>query len=101
MPTSPSFRLHLHLLPVGRRLDFSVRAGLFADIYRRCNQGNWQCLAYNAHSPFVDHAPLAPDALPEYRIRYRNALGQLTATSPIQQVHPVGLPAGPSWISLR
>lgn len=98
-PTLPP-DLQLHLVPAGRRLEFTTDAGCVAFVYRRCQQEDWQCVARNAHSPFLDTTVLAPGAAPQYVVRYHNAAGQPLATTAVVQSHPVAMPARTSWINL-
>lgn len=92
--------LQLHLVPAGRRLDFTPVSGCFAYVYRRCQQEGWQCIARNACSPFLDTDILPLGTAPEYVIQYQNKAGALAGASPIVQAHPVAMPAGPSWVNL-
>ncbi|MBX0289065.1 hypothetical protein K3G63_01370 [Hymenobacter sp. HSC-4F20] len=99
LPLLPS-SLQLHLVPAGRRLDFITASGSFAYVYRRCCPQDWQCVANNARSPFLDTSHLAPEAAPEYLILFRDAAGTTVGATSVVQAHPSGLPARPSWISL-
>ncbi|UOQ77691.1 hypothetical protein MUN84_03175 [Hymenobacter sp. 5516J-16] len=96
-----TFPLHLHLVPAGRRLDFTIKAGSFAYVYRRQANQEWKCVARNACSPFLDTSVLEPEAAPEYVIRYRDASGATLGVTSVVQAHPVGFPARPNWVSLR
>jgi hypothetical protein len=101
MRTLPSsLFLQLHLVPAGRRLDFEAPAGHYAYIYRRCQGQEWECVAQNARSPFLDLSPLDAKAVPEYMVRYRNANGATTANSSVVCADPAQLPCGISWISV-
>ncbi|WP_162910470.1 hypothetical protein [Hymenobacter oligotrophus] len=92
--------MHLHLVPAGRRLDFEITPGNYAYVYRRCRNQQWQCVAQNACSPYLDKAPIDPQAAPEYVVRYRNAAGTVTAATPVVRADPAGLPGGPNWTNL-
>lgn len=92
--------LQLHLVPAGRRLDFTTANGCFAYVYRRCRAQGWQCVANNARSPYLDTTHLDSEAAPEYLIRFRDAAGAIVGATGVVQAHPIGLPARPSWISL-
>ena len=97
----PAAPLQLHLVPAGRRLDFSTAPGQYAYIYRRSKQQHdWQCVAHNACSPYFDrgHQPGA-DTL-EYCIHYRDANGTVTARTPVVQAAPARLPARIGWLNL-
>ncbi|RPD47852.1 hypothetical protein DNI29_10470 [Hymenobacter sediminis] len=93
--------LQLHLVPAGRRLDFTPAPGCFAYVYRRCQLEGWQCIAQNARSPFLDTSALPLGTAPEYVVQYQNGAGALMGATPIVQAHPLALPVGPSWVSLR
>ncbi|GAB2794066.1 hypothetical protein HNQ93_003828 [Hymenobacter luteus] len=92
--------LQLHLVPAGRRLEFTTKAGCFAFVYRRCQQEDWQCVACNARSPFLDMAVLPPGAAPQYVVRYHNAAGAPLGATAMVQSHPVAMPVRTSWINL-
>ena len=93
--------LRLHLVPAGRRLDFDTAPGQYAYVYRRCQNQSWQCVAHNACSPFLDQAPLAPEAAPEYVVRYRDAAGTPVADTSVVRADPAKLPGSPSWFALN
>jgi hypothetical protein len=89
MSTSvPNSVLHLHLVPAGRRLDFARRPGSYAHVYRRHDYADWQCIARNACSPFIDPSPLPPGTPTEYVVLYYCPGGQVTAATPIVPVGP-------------
>lgn len=93
--------LQLHLVPAGRRLDFTTTMGRFAYVYRRCQHQGRQCVARNACSPFLDTATLEPEAAPEYFIRYRDASGATLGATSVVRADPVGFPAWPNWVRLQ
>ncbi|KUG08375.1 hypothetical protein ASU33_09395 [Solirubrum puertoriconensis] len=90
----------MHLVPAGRRLDFDTSPGSYAYVYRRCRNQQWQCVAQNACSPYLDQAVLEPSAAPEYMVYYRNADGTTTAETTVVRADPAGMPISPSWINL-
>ena len=98
---APTATLQLHLVPAGRRLDFSISPGQFAYVYRRGRGQQWECVARNACSPHLDRMPVSPDATYEYLVQYRDASGLVTSKTPIVRVAPAMLPASPSLVSLR
>ncbi|UYZ59542.1 hypothetical protein [Hymenobacter latericus] len=96
----PASAIQLHLVPAGRRLDFNVSPGNYAYVYRRCRNQEWQCVAHNACSPYLDKAPIEPSAAPEYMVHYRNADGTVTAATDVVRADPAGMPRTTSWINL-
>jgi hypothetical protein len=98
---SPSASLQLHLVPAGRRLDFSTAPGQFAYVYRRSRNEQWQCVAKNACSPYLDRTPSTPGATHEYMVQYMDATGAVINKTPIVRAAPALMPATPSWINLR
>ncbi|RTQ46861.1 hypothetical protein EJV47_21050 [Hymenobacter gummosus] len=102
MPAStPRAVLQLQLVPAGRRLDFDLAPDHHAHVYRRSAYQPWECIAYNAHSPFVDRAALPVGAPTEYVVIYYDPAGQVTVATPIAQVGAALLPAAPCVLALR
>ena len=98
---APSATLHLHLVPAGRRLDFPTPEGQFAYVYRRGRNQSWQCVARNACSPYLDRSSNQSGTTYEYMVQYLDTAGDVIHKTPIVRAAPSGLPASPSWISLR
>ena len=98
---TPPATLELPLVPAGRRLDFPTSPGQFAYVYRRGRNQSWQCVARNACSAYLDRTPNQAGTTHEYMVRYVDTTGHVIHTTPIVRAAPAGLPASPSWISLR
>lgn len=93
--------LQLHLVPAGRRLDFTQAPGHYACVYRRCHYCPWECIAHNASSPFIDHSLLPLGAPTEYVVVYHDAAGHVTAATAIVAATAAQLPAATSVLRLR
>lgn len=83
--TTPNTPLQLHQVPAGRRLDFAQVPGCYPYVYRRCHYQAWECVARNAHSPFLDGTPLPTDAPTEYVVLYCDAAGGVAGATAIVQ----------------
>ncbi|GGF26844.1 hypothetical protein [Hymenobacter cavernae] len=90
--TSFTPELKLHHVPAGRRLDFTTQPGRFAYVYRRRDYQEWQCVARNACSPYLDVTFIPADTLTEYVVCYCDAGGNITATTPIVHAQFVDAP---------
>jgi hypothetical protein len=86
---APTATLQLHVVPAGRRLDFSLLPGHFAYVYRRSRGRQWECVARNAHSPYLDYMPTSPDTSYEYVVQYRDAQSSVVSQTPIVRVTPM------------
>lgn len=96
-----SASLQLHLVPAGRRLDFTMPPGHYAYVYRRCHYCAWECIARNARSPFIDHSHLPVGAPAEYVVLYHDAAGSVTAATAIVAATTAQLPTPTSVLRLR
>jgi hypothetical protein len=96
---APTAALQLHVVPAGRRLDFSLLPGRFAYVYRRSRGQQWECVARNACSPYLDYTPILPETSCEYVVQYRDAQGTVASQTPIVRVAPMVPAASATQVS--
>lgn len=85
---APTVTLQLYAVPAGRRLDFSLLPGHFAYVYRRSRGRQWECVARNACSPYLDYTATSPETRYEYVVQYRDAHGTVASQTPIVRATP-------------